>query len=239
MLQRPLRSTRSLVALLRERWEHNELPEERASGMRIRVLRTARSQEAQNDLFDRREVGAEDLDDLLARLSVTLGRDSVFGVDLVASHRPESAWTKTGFAPPPPVDGAEKEPGDEEAAPKTPARRTAGLRTGPGGWVGAGSRRKPEVASTMPLPIPLAPRPVFLLEEPVEVDGEIRTGADIRWNEQRSRIKEVFGPERLRGDWWTRPFHRDYFVVDLEGEGRLWAYRDRVLRQWFVHGVFD
>ncbi len=238
MLQRPLRSARSLLALLRQRWEHSEVPDERASGMRIRVLRTARSQEAQNDLFDRREVGAEDLDDLIARLAVTLGEEAVFGVELVPSHRPEGAWAKTGFAPPPPVEGSAKEASAHDRPPRVPTHRTAGLRTGPGGWIGAGSRRKPEIA-TMPLPIPIAPRPVFLLEEPLEVNGEIAAGADIRWGEQRSRIREVFGPERLRGDWWTRPFHRDYFVVELEGEGRLWAYRDRVLRQWFVHGVFD
>ncbi len=58
----------------------------------------------------------------------------------------------------------------------------------------------------------------------------------------RRRIVEASGPERLSGEWWERPFDRDYWRVRTggpEGAARWWIFRDRDDGRWYLHGLFD
>ena len=59
----------------------------------------------------------------------------------------------------------------------------------------------------------------------VEIDG--------RWFD----ITAAQGPERLSGEWWARPFQRDYWRVDLSDGRRAWVYREE--GHWLLHGWWD
>ena len=82
-------------------------------------------------------------------------------------------------------------------------------------------------------------RPTFLLPTPLPVEGPLHEGALLRWTGGRGRVSSLWGPERLRGEWWKKPFARDYFVTALEEGERLWIYRDLYTHKIYLHGLFD
>jgi len=82
-------------------------------------------------------------------------------------------------------------------------------------------------------------RPTFLLPTPLPVEGPLYEGALLRWTGGRGRVASFWGPERLRGEWWRKPFARDYFVTALEEGERLWLYRDLYTHKLYLHGIFD
>jgi protein ImuB len=82
-------------------------------------------------------------------------------------------------------------------------------------------------------------RPTFLLPTPLPVEGALHEGSLLRWAGGRGRISSFWGPERLRGEWWHKPFARDYFVTATEEGARLWVYRDLYTRKIYLHGIFD
>ena len=47
------------------------------------------------------------------------------------------------------------------------------------------------------------------------------------------------GPERLRGEWWSSAFDRDYYRVRLDGLGDCWVFRDGADGRLYLHGFFD
>jgi len=82
-------------------------------------------------------------------------------------------------------------------------------------------------------------RPTFLLPTPLPVEGPLHKGALLRWSGGRGHISSFWGPERLRGEWWKKPFARDYFVTALEEGQRVWLFRDLYTRKIYLHGIFD
>ena len=48
----------------------------------------------------------------------------------------------------------------------------------------------------------------------------------------------VCGPERIEDNWWQEPVRRDYYIAADKGGQRYWVFRDRLARQWYIHGVF-
>lgn len=84
-----------------------------------------------------------------------------------------------------------------------------------------------------------APRPAFVFPTPLPLEGALLPGASLRWEGGGGVIRDIWGPERLRGKWWSAPFDRDYFVVGLEGGGRVWIYRKRNSPQLELQGIFD
>jgi protein ImuB len=47
------------------------------------------------------------------------------------------------------------------------------------------------------------------------------------------------GLERVESGWWDgADVARDYFLAETPGGERLWVYRDRRSRDWFLHGLF-
>lgn len=80
---------------------------------------------------------------------------------------------------------------------------------------------------------PETPRPVWLLEEPVELPPpqleRVRPG--------RTMLEE--GPERIESGWWDgKDVARDYYIARQTGGIRLWIFQERRSRCWYVHGVF-
>lgn len=76
-------------------------------------------------------------------------------------------------------------------------------------------------------------RPAWLLSQPELLDeGDDRP----RWNGplELSRL-----PERIEQGWWDgHDMRRDYYLAKNPQGTRLWVFRDRRDRQWYLHGVF-
>ncbi|MCW5577070.1 MAG: hypothetical protein KIS89_00365 [Dokdonella sp.] len=75
-------------------------------------------------------------------------------------------------------------------------------------------------------PAPTANRPFWLLPQPLV----LRTAPQ--------RI--LAGPERIESGWWdAHDQRRDYYVVELRGGQRAWAFTEAGSRQhWTLHGWF-
>lgn len=53
-----------------------------------------------------------------------------------------------------------------------------------------------------------------------------------------SALTLVYGPERIEDNWWQEAVSRDYYIArDRRGQ-HYWVFRDRLARQWFIHGIF-
>lgn len=80
-------------------------------------------------------------------------------------------------------------------------------------------------------------RPLWLLPQPRRLqsaaDGSGHPADDGR------RLELLAGPERIETGWWDgEDVTRDYYLAaDPEGV-RLWIYRERSGRGWFLHGYF-
>lgn len=231
---RPLCTTPPLLALLRERLLNpalpaeldrgdEELPPPRLEALELRAVRTAPAPRAQLSLLDRRERATEPLDELLARLSATLGQDRVFAAEPVPTHLPEASWRRVEFTP----DEAETEI-------RSPSPQREGPLPSPGVRLRAGERAGEREPGEPP-----SPRPVLTLSEPLPLAGELAVGGALRWPGGAGLIARVWGPERLRGQWWGDLFDRDYFVVDLADGARIWVCRERGSEQLHLQGIFD
>jgi protein ImuB len=70
-------------------------------------------------------------------------------------------------------------------------------------------------------------RPLWLLREPLGLSRE----ASSSW--------QLHGPERIETGWWDgQDAARDYFLAETKRGEKLWVFRDRRNRDWFLHGVF-
>jgi protein ImuB len=80
-------------------------------------------------------------------------------------------------------------------------------------------------------PAQAAPRPLWLLPEPLPLD---------RFDAGSSPPVLTDGPERIESGWWEgRDVRRDYFVARTARGQTLWIYRQRDAdRAWYVHGIF-
>jgi protein ImuB len=85
-----------------------------------------------------------------------------------------------------------------------------------------------------PLPLPDAPRPVWLLPEPQPLAPLMETTP---W-----ALTE--GPERVESGWWDgRDVRRDYYVANAPDGGVAWIYRDHRYGiadgEWFLQGWYS
>ena len=81
---------------------------------------------------------------------------------------------------------------------------------------------------------PSNPRPLWLLDEPVQLS--LRRGSLYH----KQAITLLNGPERIESRWWSgSEVCRDYYVARESGGSRLWIYREREgERHWYLHGYF-
>jgi protein ImuB len=95
----------------------------------------------------------------------------------------------------------------------------------------ASSRRKS--AAPAALPLPAAPRPVWLLAVPRPLAGLLEA--------QPWVLRE--GPERIESGWWDgADVRRDYYVAESPAGELAWIFRDHRRGtddgEWFLHGLF-
>jgi len=85
------------------------------------------------------------------------------------------------------------------------------------------------------------PRPTRLLAAPelVVAEGEGGRLTALRVGGRARAVLAWEGPERLRGEWWSSPFDRDYYRVRLDDLGDCWVYRDGADGRLWLHGFFD
>jgi protein ImuB len=231
LLPRAIRALRPLVAILGDRvlnTDKGSAPgdgracfaeghEPRIVTVEVRALGVTPAHSTQSAFFDQKETSTEGLPSLVVRLAGTLGREGIYQAVLVPTWRPEASW----------------QPAALDA--------TTDLQT-----VSAAQRKKPmkaEIPSDPAAALELRPlpsqRPVFLLPEPLAVSGQLEPGCTLEWRGDRGVVRRAWGPERLRSEWWSAPFERDYYVVDLEDGERLWMYRDGIDGTLHLHGIFD
>jgi len=78
-----------------------------------------------------------------------------------------------------------------------------------------------------------APRPVWLLGEPLLLSGR-EDSCSLR----RGLTLEQ-GPERIESGWWDgKGIARDYYVARRAHGARIWVFQERQSKRWYLHGVF-
>jgi protein ImuB len=202
-------------------------------GVRLAAVEVAVVREAQLALGDRPEAQAA-LETVLARLSGRLGDGAVVAAEPVARYRPEAAWHPVKFSASARQPGALARPSGLEARPSGARRGAEGEAAGRG----ARTRRAGEEARPEEAP---APRPTRLLSEPrpLVATGEGGRVSAVRLGAEVHAVLSFEGPERLRGEWWSAPFDRDYYRARVEGLGDCWIYRDGADGRLHLHGFFD
>ena len=94
-------------------------------------------------------------------------------------------------------------------------------------------------ASVVPIPgvLHLLPEPQSLRVHMAE-DRPAEIWSDTGHHE----LVAAEGPERLSGDWWKDPYHREYFRVCTKAGDLLWLfreYRPSGAFRWWLHGWWD
>jgi protein ImuB len=94
-------------------------------------------------------------------------------------------------------------------------------------------RRKATKSKAIVPPLPVAPRPLWLLGEPQPLATLLER--------QPWVLRE--GPERIESGWWDgRDVRRDYYVAENPNGEIVWIYRDHRYGtddgEWFLHGLF-
>jgi protein ImuB len=70
-------------------------------------------------------------------------------------------------------------------------------------------------------------RPLWLLQKPVAIEA------------RKDSLQLVSGPERIESGWWDeQDVARDYYTAKNDDGQKLWVFRDRRTRSWFLHGLF-
>ncbi len=77
-----------------------------------------------------------------------------------------------------------------------------------------------------------AQRPFWLMPQPRALRQHHNR---LYWN---GALSLVYGPERIEDNWWREAVSRDYYIAADNGGQHYWVFRDRLARQWFIHGVF-
>ena len=158
---------------------------------------------------------------LLDRLRARLGDDAVTLLVPHAEHRPERALSNV-------VAGA-----DTGKVGFTAARRQAVPHAATTIQAGIRSAKKRGAKPAATLPLPDAPRPLWLLAEPQPLAHLIEA--------QPWVLRD--GPERIESGWWDgADVRRDYFVASTPADETMWIYRDHRYGiddgEWFLHGLF-
>ena len=75
-------------------------------------------------------------------------------------------------------------------------------------------------------------RPFWLMPQPQALRHQ---GNQLYWN---GPLQLVYGPERIEDNWWLQPVSRDYYVAEDERGQHFWIYRDRLVKHWYIQGIF-
>ncbi len=108
--------------------------------------------------------------------------------------------------------------------------------------IGYGSRVANAGFESTPIPSVL-----HLLPEPIPLRVRMKEGRPSEiWGDAghvgHHELVAAEGPERLSGDWWKDPYHREYFRVCTRDGSLLWLfreYRPAGAFRWWLHGWRD
>jgi protein ImuB len=214
-LARPGADASAWLVPLRERLSGLRLPAP-VRALDLAVVEAAEVPAEQLAVGDRPEV-ARALEVALSRLVARLGERSLFAAEAADRHRPEAAYRATPFR----AGG--------------PGRPGSTVRPGAGGARGGGSAAE----GGEPEPPPERPTRLFDPPRPVVATGEGGRLVSLRVDGIPRAVLSLSGPERLAGEWWSAPFHRDYYRARLDGLGEAWIYRDGRDGRLWLHGLFD
>lgn len=218
-LSRPSAHLPHLVELTRLRLERTSLAEP-VSGVMVRVTGYGRLECRQRELFELGPDGEREreLMALVDRLANRLGREAVSRARPVADPAPERAYRH--------------EPAVDTIKPRPAARSRS-------------QRLQPDPTSQEPVGQagPFFRRPIRLFQRPAPLtvlaafpEGPPR---ELRWGSSIERVARAWGPERIETGWWRgAAMGRDYYRARTESGRRLWIFRDRVSRRWYLHGIF-
>ena len=220
-LAAPSASPSRWLLVLRERLPALRLPGA-VTAVRLEVAEAAPAPPEQLALADRpAELAA--LDAVLARIAARLGAGSAFAAEPVERYRPEAAVRSAPFR---------AKPG---AVPPDPSGSAADGRSARDG------RRRRAAAESKEEREEAAPRPTRLLAAPLPLVAEGAGGGvtAVRLDGRAFAVLSLSPPERLAGEWWDRPFDREYRRARLEGLGECWIFRDVATGRLWLHGFFD
>ncbi len=216
-----------LGELLAERLNQLTLPEPvRSCELRSGTL--VRSVLASDTLWQPGEHGGAvsvESSGLIERLRARLGREAVYGLQVLPGHRPENTWRAiepSVVSDARPASGATRAP---RAAQAPSAAQAPGATHAPGATLASLAPRPPW---------PPFSRPLWLLPAPrllAQRDGLPR---------RRGALRLLGDPERIETGWWDGgEIERDYYVAIDVHSVRLWVFREREApHRWFLHGVF-
>ncbi len=207
----PTRDPDKMLRLLRDRLENLKLAGP-AVAVNITFPDAAPFSSSQLCLQNARQ-SPEALNAITARLQDSLGGRSILAARAIAQHRPESAWRPVPFYTPVPSSACAAARDLHTTHSADPVHA----------WQGH------------PAPNP-AQRPPILLSPPqaVEVGPTLHAvRVDGRWQE----VIEKIGPERVEGEWWSRPLRRSYWRARLQDGRVAWLYQED--EQWALHGWWD
>jgi len=211
-----------ILPILRQKlsvdFESHPLPSS-VTQVNIQVLETSPGHCIQKNFFHSDDVLAEALDQLLGRLIAHLGTENVFYAQLVSSHCPEKAWSKTlslNSSPTPP---------------------SLSLLASSSSQIGL--QKTSDVCDA-----PHLKRPTRILQEPQWM--EFKSFQLLRSQKKDWKIIYWIGPERLTTEWWVnapnqKRVDRDYYQLITETHEKLWVFFDRTVHptELFLHGYFD
>ncbi|MET0984908.1 MAG: DNA polymerase Y family protein [Steroidobacteraceae bacterium] len=77
------------------------------------------------------------------------------------------------------------------------------------------------------------PRPFWLLPQPQPLH------AQHSWPQLEGKLTLLQGPERIESGWWDgNDICRDYYMAATPTGLRVWIYRERRSKRWFLHGIY-
>lgn len=212
-LARPTSSSQGWLLVLKERLVDLRLPAA-VVGLRLAAVEVAAVPEEQLSIGDRPEAALA-LEAVLSRLAARLGESALFAAEPADRHRPEAAYRPTPFL-----------------KPKPRVKDGKGRRGRPAG-------QGPLDADVVPRGDLVRPTRLLASPRPVVAEGEGGRLTALRVDGRAYAVEALAGPERLRGEWWSEPFDRDYYRARLAGLGDCWIYRDGADGHLYLHGLFD
>ena len=79
---------------------------------------------------------------------------------------------------------------------------------------------------------PCFQRPFWLMPQPQLLR---QSRQQLYW---KGPLSLLYGPERIEDNWWQEAASRDYYIAADSGGQHYWVFRDRLARNWYIHGIF-
>ncbi|MET0657010.1 MAG: DNA polymerase Y family protein [Steroidobacteraceae bacterium] len=96
-----------------------------------------------------------------------------------------------------------------------------------------GKRKKPFANQPARQPTNALARPFWLLPQPQPLNVQRS------WPQFEGKLNLVQGPERIESGWWDgNDICRDYYIAATPKGLRVWIYRERRSKRWFLHGIY-